>query len=151
MEKRSRFVCESTVSQETLAFRCQTTRGGDSAQRSSVFKTLEQQFVLISLIDGTRDKYSCRRMRLHHKRDSSEEGKTRNCPEFLQPCAGPQWSLQNRPRKIRGTYYNSCCTLPSAFRTGLTARFRGGGPFPSRSSKKISFTWPWLHFLEVLP
>jgi len=25
----------------------------------------------------------------------------------------------------------------------------GGGPFPPRSSKKISFTWPWLHFLEV--
>src|SRR5438309_9130754 len=33
--------------------------------------------------------------------------------------------------------------------TGRWAEFWGGGPFPPRSSKRISFTWPWLHFLEV--
>jgi hypothetical protein len=33
--------------------------------------------------------------------------------------------------------------------TGRWLEFRGGGPFPLRSSKKISFIWPWLHFLGV--
>jgi len=33
--------------------------------------------------------------------------------------------------------------------TGRWLEFRGGGPFPPRSSKKISFTRPWLRFLHV--
>ena len=33
--------------------------------------------------------------------------------------------------------------------SGRWPDFRGGGPFPSRSSKKISFAGSWLHFLEA--
>ena len=33
--------------------------------------------------------------------------------------------------------------------SGRWPDFRGGGPFPSRRSKKISFAGSWLHFLEA--
>ena len=33
--------------------------------------------------------------------------------------------------------------------SGRWPDFGGGGPFPSRSSKKISFAGSWLHFLEA--
>jgi len=40
-------------------------------------------------------------------------------------------------------------TAVRADASGRWPDFRGGGPFPSRSSKKISFAGSWLHFLEA--
>ena len=42
-----------------------------------------------------------------------------------------------------------CCTLPFASRASLISEISRWRPIFPRSAKKISFTWPWLHFLEV--
>jgi hypothetical protein len=62
-----------------------------------------------------------------------------------QVKTGHTWSLQNRPYGpgLR------CCTLPFAFLTSLISEISKWRAISSSKLEKISFTGPWLHFLEV--
>ncbi len=72
--------------------------------------------------------------------------------------SAPQWSLQNRPyvvtsKPAMGRFPElKCCTLPFAFPASLICEISRWRPIPPsklEKNKKISFTGPWLHFLEV--
>src|SRR6266478_7982562 len=67
----------------------------------------------------------------------------------------PQGSLQNRPYGVTSKAANGrfpelrCCTLSFAFRASLICEISRWRPISSSKLEKISFRWPWLHFLEA--